>query len=55
MVWVLAHQGGWDELLWFSLPVVIVMVWLRWAEKRARDRQAETEEPLANMPDESNS
>jgi hypothetical protein len=34
----LAHQGGWDELLWFAAPIVAVFAWVRWAERKARTR-----------------
>jgi hypothetical protein len=37
-VQVLAHQGGWDELLWFAAPIVGVILWVRWAERKARHR-----------------
>ena len=47
----LAHQGGWDELLWFAVPVLLVLTWLRWAEKRARLRQAEATKASTSMPD----
>lgn len=55
---LIAHQGGWDELLWFSIPIVAVLMWVRWAERRARIRpesKAEAKEPRANMPGESDS
>lgn len=39
---LLAHQGGWDELLWFAVPIVIVVLWVRWAERKARSRAART-------------
>lgn len=38
---VLAHQWGWDELLYFAVPVVAVLYWVRWAEKRAAARKAQ--------------
>jgi hypothetical protein len=38
---LLAHQGGWDELLWFSAPIVAVFAWVRWAERKARTRAAQ--------------
>ena len=37
---LLAHQGGWDELLWFSAPIVAVFAWVRWAERKSRNRAA---------------
>lgn len=39
MRFLLAHQSGWDELLMFLSPVVVVLLWVRWAEKRARNRR----------------
>ena len=33
---LLAHQGGWDEILIFAVPVVAVLFLLRWAERRSR-------------------
>ena len=39
---MLAHQGGWDELLWFAVPIVAVVLWVRWAERKARSRTAKT-------------
>ncbi len=38
----MAHQGGWDEVICFLVPVVAALFALRWAEKRAR-RRAEQE------------
>ena len=40
---VLAHQGGWDELLYIIVPVALIVLGVRWAEARAR-RRAEEEE-----------
>ena len=34
--WLIAHQGGWDEILLFVAPVVLAIAGVRWAEKRAR-------------------
>ncbi len=33
---LLAHQYGWDEALLFLLPIVIVLVGVRWVERRNR-------------------
>lgn len=41
---VLAHQGGRDELLYFAVPVVLTILALRWAEKRATRRRTEEQE-----------
>ncbi|MDH3262139.1 MAG: hypothetical protein OEM84_14430 [Acidimicrobiia bacterium] len=34
--WVLAHQGGWDEVLYVAVPALLLLYALRRAEKRAR-------------------
>lgn len=36
---VLAHQGGWDELLFVAVPIVILVVLLRIANGRAAHLQ----------------
>ena len=46
----LAHQGGWDELLLFLGPVVLMLGWLRWAEQRAKRRRDEAQDASSNMP-----
>lgn len=38
---VLAHQGGWDEILLVAGPMALVVV-LLWLAKRRVDRQAAT-------------
>ena len=38
--WMLAHQGGWDELVMFGIPIVIAIVGVRWAERRAKAQRA---------------
>ena len=40
MVTVLAHQGGWDEILLVIAPMVIVVA-LLWIAKRRVDRAAD--------------
>ncbi len=45
---VLAHQGGWDELLFVLLPIVLFAVLLAIANRRAsqaQDRVARESEP----------
>ena len=37
--WLFGHQFGWDEILYFAVPAVIAVLWIRWAEKRARSRR----------------
>ncbi len=41
---LLAHQGGWDELLIFAVPAVLAVLGLRWVERRARSRREQEEE-----------
>lgn len=36
---VMAHQGGWDELLMFLVPVALAVVAVRFAERRAKRRK----------------
>ena len=36
---VLAHSWGWDEVLYFAIPVVLALFWVRWIEKRATARK----------------
>ncbi|HZD23122.1 MAG TPA: hypothetical protein VE569_06930 [Acidimicrobiia bacterium] len=40
---ILAHYGGIDEIAVFVVPVLLAILGLRWAEKKARHR-AEREE-----------
>ncbi len=41
---ILAHQGGWDEILWVLVPIS-VMVWLlRVASQRVRNAGKKTSE-----------
>jgi hypothetical protein len=35
-LWILAHQGGWDEALYVAVPALALLYALRKAEKRAR-------------------
>lgn len=43
--WLLAHQGGWDELIMFGVPIVLAVVGVRWAERRAKAKRTEQEQP----------
>ena len=38
---ILAHQGGWDEVLLFAVPAIGAVLLVRWAEKRARRKREE--------------
>lgn len=33
--WLIAHQGGWDEMLFVAIPIAIFAWLLRMANKRA--------------------
>ena len=46
----LAHQAGWDELLLFLGPVVGMLLWVRWAERRAKHRRSDAPNASSNMP-----
>ncbi len=39
---VLAHQGGWDEIIFVLLPMV-VLAGLLWLAKRRAERESEDE------------
>ncbi len=40
---VLAHQGGWDEILLVAGPLVLLWGLLLLANRRARQKSAETD------------
>lgn len=42
--WILAHQGGWDELLMFGIPIVLAVVAVRIAEKRGKAKRAKEDD-----------
>lgn len=35
MTWLIAHQGGWDEVLMFAIPVALAVFVVRRLERRA--------------------
>lgn len=39
---LVAHSWGWDELLFFGIPIVLALVGIRWVERRAASRYAES-------------
>jgi hypothetical protein len=49
---LLAHQGGWDEILLFAGPALAVIGFVVWAERKARARKLgqEAEESSATIP-----
>lgn len=52
MPFVFAHQGGWDEILMFAVPVALGWWAIKAAEKRSRrraeDAAAEATEEVPN-------
>ncbi len=42
---LLAHQGGWDEILWVLVPIAIMVWLLRVASQRVRRAQKDALEP----------
>jgi hypothetical protein len=36
MTWLLAHEGGWDEVLLFLVPIVLAFLVVRLLERRSR-------------------
>ncbi len=44
MMNVFAHYGGIDEIGIFVVPVILALVALRWAERRARNKAGGDEE-----------
>ena len=42
---LLAHQGGWDEMLMVAVPVVVFALLLRMASKRADRLEPATDDP----------
>ena len=36
---ILAHSWGWDEVLYFAVPITLALFWVRWIEKRAKARK----------------
>ena len=51
MMRLLAHAGGWDELLFFGVPVVIAIAAVRWAEKRTKRRVQQERAESTAAPD----
>jgi hypothetical protein len=43
---LLGHQGGWDEALWFLIPVAVALIAVRFVERaQRRRREDEPSEP----------
>jgi hypothetical protein len=48
---VLAHSWGWDEAVYFAIPIIGALFWVRWIEKRAKARkEAAAQEAADTVP-----
>jgi hypothetical protein len=43
MEWIVGHQGNWDEVLMFAVPIAVAIGAVKWAEKRGAKRRAESD------------
>jgi hypothetical protein len=50
MISLLAHQGGWDEFVYFLIPAVLAIFAVRWAERRARRRAEDAKSEAGDLP-----
>ncbi|MEO7427792.1 MAG: hypothetical protein ABIY48_00265 [Acidimicrobiales bacterium] len=48
---LLAHQGGWDEMLFVLVPIALFAALLGVANRRAAREQAERERPAPPEPE----
>ncbi|MGH8935289.1 MAG: hypothetical protein ACRDXD_03300 [Acidimicrobiia bacterium] len=48
---VLAHAGGWDELLLFGVIGAVVWLFVRFAERRSQRRSAQEDEESSREED----
>jgi hypothetical protein len=46
---LLAHQGGWDEMLMVAAPIALFALILRAANKRAEQRARDAAEPASSV------
>jgi hypothetical protein len=44
VTWFIAHQGGWDEILMFLIPIALAVFLVRWLERRAPARDDEPDQ-----------
>lgn len=51
VAYVLAHQGGWDEVLLVAGPIVLFALLLRRANRRAEQHQRKVSEAQPTSPD----
>lgn len=54
---VIAHQGGWDEIALFGIPVVVALLAVRLVERRAKRHsdapvEGDEDEPADSVPEE---
>ena len=48
---MLAHQGGWDEILWVAAPIAIIFGALQVAKRRAEAQGVPQAEAAHDAPD----
>jgi hypothetical protein len=49
---LIAHQGGWDEIFLFGIPVLVALAAVRFVERRhRRDRPPDDAEAAPGNPD----
>ncbi len=48
---ILGHQGGWDEFLYFVVPILIALGAIRWASRRAAQGAGENDDSSADTED----
>jgi hypothetical protein len=47
---LLAHAGGWDEIAFVSLPIIIFLT-LQWLSRRKARQEQDNRGPETNNPD----
>lgn len=50
MFLILAHQGGWDEIIYIAIPVIVFGYLLKIAKKRARTEAEEEARAGDDLP-----
>ncbi len=50
MTWLLAHQGGWDEILLFVGPIVLAFFVIRGLERRGKKQRDEAQDSQNSVP-----
>jgi len=48
--WILAHQGGWDEMLLVAVPILLIAGLLSLAKRRVDRAAAADDDPAPKSP-----